>query len=246
MSEQLNSDFNNISNMNPTLPFYRGEVLKCLPRGRCKIFIPGLYPNEFRDSPEKLPDAEQATPIFGGSISGNGIFSYPSVGTIVWCFLENNDQNYPIYFAFSQGGDASSTKFVDVFPKKDSEGNQEVPNNHVFNVGNTYITFDRNGEIRIGTWSNTPDCNIANDSYIRISKDGHIQIIGGKCINIEAPSIKIKARDQFHLNSGSIRIGQAGEIGTLSFYCNQMMINCKKNLNVRTECYPRGVNFYGG
>ena len=38
--------------------FYRGKVLKHEDFGRCKVYIPGVYPQEFEDKPESLPDAE--------------------------------------------------------------------------------------------------------------------------------------------------------------------------------------------
>ena len=38
--------------------FHRGIVVKHCNSGRCKVWIPGIYPNEFREKPEFLPDAE--------------------------------------------------------------------------------------------------------------------------------------------------------------------------------------------
>ena len=61
--------------------FYRGIVVARSParRGKLKIFVPGVYDEEFRSSPEKLPDAEQASPLFGGVSGGLGMFSYPHI-----------------------------------------------------------------------------------------------------------------------------------------------------------------------
>ena len=70
---------------------YRGEVVRHLQAGRLKVFIPGVYPTEFRQAPEKLPDAEMVVPLFGGNNMGNGVFSYPNVGAIVVCQFMNGD-----------------------------------------------------------------------------------------------------------------------------------------------------------
>ena len=59
--------------------------------GRCKVFIPGVYPDEMEKNPDQLPDAEQISPLFGGSLDGNGVFSYPNLGSIVICGFWNGD-----------------------------------------------------------------------------------------------------------------------------------------------------------
>ena len=55
------------------------------------MFIPGVYPIEYKASPEKLPDAEIVAPLIGGNNMGNGVFSYPNVGAIVVCQFMNGD-----------------------------------------------------------------------------------------------------------------------------------------------------------
>ena len=72
---------------------YRGQVLKHLSNGFCKIYIPSVYPEEWNnyENADKLPSAEQAASLFGGTNNGNGVFSYPNIGSIVWCFFANND-----------------------------------------------------------------------------------------------------------------------------------------------------------
>lgn len=70
---------------------YPGQVIQHLKGGKCKIFIPGVYPDRCIDNPETLPDAEQGAPLFGGINKGNGCFSYPNIGAIVWCMFQNGD-----------------------------------------------------------------------------------------------------------------------------------------------------------
>ena len=72
---------------NKLFGFYRGQVLKHCSQGKCKLWIPSVYPIEWRNNPDMIPDAEQAAPLFGGSFAGNGVFSWPDIGSIVWCFF---------------------------------------------------------------------------------------------------------------------------------------------------------------
>jgi uncharacterized protein involved in type VI secretion and phage assembly len=84
---------------------YFGKVLKHLPHGRCKIFIPVAYSEKYEDEPERLPSARQASPLFAGSYDGNGVFTYPNIGSTVLCFFLNGDVNFPMYFASLLGGE---------------------------------------------------------------------------------------------------------------------------------------------
>lgn len=69
---------------NKLFGFYRGKVIRHLPAGKLKVYIPGVY---LTDEPDELPECEQATPLFAGTNKGNGCFSYPNLESIVWCFF---------------------------------------------------------------------------------------------------------------------------------------------------------------
>lgn len=73
--------------------FYRGVVLKHLRNGMCKIWVPGVFAAELSsyENADMLPSAEQASPLAFGANNGLGVFSYPSIGSVVWCFFANND-----------------------------------------------------------------------------------------------------------------------------------------------------------
>lgn len=85
--------------------------------GRVKVFIPGVYPDEYAKAPEMLPWAEPAMGIFGGSWANpakglnteTGVCSAPHAGANgdgaqVWVFFEANDIRFPVYFAVAQSG----------------------------------------------------------------------------------------------------------------------------------------------
>ena len=122
---------------------YRGIVidnLDPLNKGRVKIFVPGVYPKDFEDKPDKLPWAEPAMPIFGGgwtalkdsSNKETGFNSVPHAGkkgdgAQVWVFFDDGDIRYPVYFAVSQSGPGWFSKHS---------------NQHVFITDNISIVID--------------------------------------------------------------------------------------------------------
>ncbi len=82
--------------------------------GRCKIFVPGVYPNQYIDNANALPWAEPIAPLFGGSYNGEnnaitkkkiptGICGWPNVEAHVWVFFELGDHMKPVYFGAIQG-----------------------------------------------------------------------------------------------------------------------------------------------
>lgn len=81
-------DFN--PSMHPVKPgMYRGIVLKHLSHGKCKVWVPGVYPDDWQylENADCLPDAEQASPISFGTNKGLGVFSYPNINSVVWVFF---------------------------------------------------------------------------------------------------------------------------------------------------------------
>jgi len=112
-------------------------------KGRLKIFVPGVYSDDYRSQPKYLPWATPAMPSFGGNAPNEGNInlnketgwsSAPHAGNIktgaqVWVFFEHGDTNYPIYFAFAQSGDGWLS---------------EHPNQHVFKSDNVRVRIDEN------------------------------------------------------------------------------------------------------
>lgn len=122
--------------------------------GRCKIFVDGVYPDEFReDSAKMLPWAEPVFPIFGGNSTTAeeeeadaeseiqpiknytnslvGWASVPHIGATVWVFFENGNIQYPKYFGMTQTGN----KYL-----------SEHKNQHVIATDNVKIIIDEEPE----------------------------------------------------------------------------------------------------
>lgn len=149
-------------------------------RGRCKIFIPGLYPKEFAETPENLPWAEPAMSLFGGGWTSEknsefketGVCSVPHMGTKgdgaqVWVFFDSNDIRYPVYFAVAQSG-----------PGWFSRHN----NQHVITTDNVKIIVDEYNNFKpVKTDDKSISKNLAgtvsNNDVARTQKD--IMNIGG-------------------------------------------------------------------
>ena len=178
--------------------FYRGTVLKHLSNGFCKIWIPGVYPDEWNSyaTADNLPSAEQASPLSFGANSGSGVFSYPNIGATVWCFFANDDQNCPVYFASTLGG---------------KEANGGVWNNplampgnhpddayiHKIHAKNSDVEVSEVGTIKIHVGSGS------GSSDIFIDAQGIVDIASTKKITLTAPSIDLHASSAIVMNSNN-------------------------------------------
>lgn len=115
-------------------------------RGRCKIFVPGIYPYEYHKDAGALPWAEPAMSLVGGNYTSTtassemddssplcanetGFAGWPKRGAEVWVFFENGNHNKPIYFAAVQSGPGWIS---------------EHPSQHVYKSDNVRIRIDEN------------------------------------------------------------------------------------------------------
>lgn len=134
---------------------YRGKVICHLPHGKLKVFIPTVYAAEWETHPEMLPDAEQLTPLFAGCNQGNGVFSYPNIGSIVMCQFINGDQNYPIVIGATLGGPNAFGQYSHIFLDKRDENNNVLSTDildvnhsspsHLITSGKTHLRLFEDG-----------------------------------------------------------------------------------------------------
>lgn len=142
---------------------YRGEVIQHLPHGKLKVFIPSVYDPLLKTQPDKLPVAEQLAPLFAGTNQGNGVFSYPNIGSIVMCQFINGDQNFPIVIGATLGGENSFGQYSQVFKSVMSGTtatstdisvvNHSSPS-HLITAGKTHIHLFEDG--RLSAITTTP------------------------------------------------------------------------------------------
>lgn len=113
-------------------------------KGRIKIFVPGIYPESYKENAKLLPWAQPAMSLFGGNWTNQSEFPTqlnketgwcsiphtgisPSDGAQVFLFFEAGDVNKPVYFASAQSGPGWLTEHV---------------NQHVFKSDNVSICID--------------------------------------------------------------------------------------------------------
>ena len=175
--------------------FYRGIVLKHLSAGRCKIYIPGVNPPEWNsyDKADNLPSAEQAAPICFGVNQGNGVFSYPNIGSAVWCFFQNGDQNMPVYFASSLGGKPASGNWDAA--RKMAGSHPDDAYVHKIHVKNSDIEIYETGQIKARTDFAGNFCQILMDA------DGNINLESSQTIKLKTKAIIFDAETQLDAKS---------------------------------------------
>jgi hypothetical protein len=146
---------------------YRGKVLDNTgDKGRCKIYVPSLHSSEFENIPTKLPWAEPAMPLFGGTTDNQGMCSWPEVGATVWVFFEGGDLRDPVYFANIAGGQAWI-----------AENNKQF----VIQTEKTKLTIDDNtGEVTLivatGINIETPITNINGELHVTGNIKGDAEV----------------------------------------------------------------------
>ncbi len=143
-------------------------------KGRCKIWVPGVYPEKYYKENKYLPWAEPSYPFFGGAV-GTGINSVPAVGAFVWVFFEEGDETFPVFFGAMQGGDNWVSEHV---------------KQHVIKTENVEVRIDDNPaksqtmkEIPIvaggtGTLSASVQLKVTGNVNILIEGDANVKVTG--------------------------------------------------------------------
>ncbi len=182
--------------------FYRGKVVQRSSNrhGLLKIWIPGVYPQEWASQPSMLPDAEPASPLFAGCNNGNGMFSYPNVGSTVWCFFQNDDQNFPVYFAATYGGTEAAGQFAACEPLPDKEDGAYI---HKICCGKTTILLTETGNMKIETRT-VDSADNPKSVLLQLDQSGNLKIHASTSIDIDAQDIRIVATNRLEVKSPTI------------------------------------------
>lgn len=200
--------------------------------GCCKIWIPGIYPDSFQNNPEMLPDAEQISPLFGGSCKGNGTFSYPNIGSVVICGFFNEDQNKPFFFGSILGGPEAEREYYKIKPniKNETVETGQDAYIHTFSVDKSRIEMNEGGYINIKAYA---DREGENHTNISLDGKGNLIIETTQQIFLKSPQINLSAEQSFELTSPQIKINalQSYEINTQTLAEN---VSSKKGLTTQT------------
>lgn len=190
------------SESNKLVGFYRGKVLKQMNHGKCKIYIPGVYDEIYtkEENINKLPSAEPATPIFGGTNNANGVFSYPNLGSTVWCFFANGDQNFPIFFAATLGGIDAKHQY-NVINGNEEDGPRSLAKSimHRITSGDTTLTLQEDGVLHARTsW---PLDAQANHKEVETSQYSDLQMLENGNITVSTGDIETNHYNILDINS---------------------------------------------
>lgn len=204
--------------------FYRGQVMSHLGNGACKIWIPGVYPESWCETASetgmvdaygqplrgaKLPTAYGAMPPFGGTID-EGFYAMPAINSTVWCFFENEDSNFPIYFANATSKNNtmeldSLTESTDPKPIGDSaaRANPRLKRDVILRFGAAYIKFMPNKGLEIGFEADKVNKNAIEEAKSKAENSGRAN-----------PKIIFDEHGRITITSGSsVRIDCTGDDG---------------------------------
>lgn len=184
--------------------FYRGTVIQRSSNrsGRLKIWIPGVYDESWIDQPSKLPDAEPASPLFAGCLNGNGMFSYPNIGSTVWCFFQNEDQNLPVYFAATYAGTDPAGQFAACEPLPDNDTGAYI---HKIVCGKTTILLSETGNLILETRTVDPS-GVPKQVKFTMDQSGNLNINAGTSIDISTQDLRIVASNRMEIITPDIEI----------------------------------------
>lgn len=182
---------------------YLGIVIQHCTHGYCKIWIPSVHPHEWRTQPDKLPAASQATTLFAGTNNGSGVFTYPNIGSIIYCFFANGDQNTPVYFAASLGGENAFGQYEIIHPVGEAQSEK-----HRISSEKSWIQLEQHGELKLQV--EDPDRRDATVEYgakynDKISTDHVIERLSVDAINEnELSNLHCGIYLNNHLSNGTI------------------------------------------
>lgn len=210
---------------NKLLGLYRGEVVQHLPHGKLKVFIPSVYSDEWKSTPDMLPEAEQLAPLFGGSNQGNGIFSYPNIGSIVMCQFINGDQNYPLVVGATLGGPYAYGQYTHVY-KNVMKGTSVLSTDissvnhsspaHLITVGKTQVKLFEDG--RLSAITSTPT-NVPVSVNFETQKVSDFQKpnINSQFVMANAGEISVSTNDYMNKIHSICRTNISGNINLLTY-----------------------------
>ena len=143
--------------------------------------------------------------MFGGSNDGKGLFSYPSIGAIVWCFFQNGDQNLPVYFAACHGGKAAMQRWDEVRANKTEETISDGKDAyiHKIDVQNSTIKVWESGYVEIEARTDSVGTDFAK---VTLDGKGNIIVTASQQLQVTAPSVSIRAKDVMTFAAPQIKV----------------------------------------
>lgn len=205
-------------------------------KGRIKIYVPGVYPAAFSKETDKLPWAEPAMSIFGGS--GNyaemglnqetGVCSVPHANkddlnsaAQVWLFFEQNDIQKPVYFAICQSGagwfsehsNQHRIQTNNVLIEIDDEPSNEKSTSKTdyANSGTETYGFDVDKKTQVETTVTVSIMNSGNCALnLKIVGDVNLNVEGNLIENVTGNKYTTIGGNEYRTTTGNTYITQKG------------------------------------
>lgn len=218
---------------------YRGTVLDNDDpegRGRCKVFVYGVYDESFLDSNgENLPWSEPCQPLFcggGGSQHDNGTFQCPDVSSSVYVFFESGDITKPVMFG--QTTDKNGKFSTDHCLLKWEGMSIDLLRDSLQNTNTITISADTT----INEIANTNSINrnagstICDYAPAKISIEagsGDVEINGGNNVYVHAAStIYVDAEEVINMTAPTVNV-------------SSMTVNVTGNTTIDGTCHITGA-----
>ena len=200
--------------------FYRGCVIEHGECGTCRIWIPEVHPAAWRNEPKLIPLAEQAQPLaaFGSQSGGifGGVYTYPAVGSYVWCFFINGNIENPVYFAACANATPSAeSDWHNVELSKTEDGlmfHYHLPGGNPDEVSMELFTNNSQRAVKLKVAAKDSDDIVNNEikidkNGIEIFTTGRIKMTGQNGIDIGGANVALQADGKVNINApGSIAV----------------------------------------
>lgn len=230
--------------------FYRGTVVQQLTNGFCKIRIPGVLAY---DDVDKLPPAESATDIAGGT-GKNGTFSYPDVNSTVWCFFEQGDVNRPVYFAGSHSHMVGwSSKNVAVAEQQNIEGytlakvtavgktmSHDNASINMSSALNTNTQKIENTKIELAVQYNSELAENVTETFDDTNENNRvIHVAAGIVLDNATGKVTINAANTIELNAPNIIINSKnlGKSGTITLHSDNITADAAEEIKFTNNVF---------
>ncbi len=199
--------------------------------GRCRIRIYGIHSQETTKTDtdgipnDELPWAEPVLGLLEGSLSGQGLFSLPLVGSHVMVFFENGNHMQIRYFAsvpaktdWANGaGTYPHNVYLKVhsghyFEVDSSPGNERIK---VYHKTGTLCEIDKDGNIQL-TGVKNQTINITNDVTQTVGGNESDTVTGNNTVNVSGNVSQTVGGDESDTISGSLTITVTGNTDVTS------------------------------
>lgn len=188
-----------------------------------------------------LPPAEQLTPLFAGSNGGNGIFSYPNLGTVVAVGFWNQDQNMPFFFGATLGGQRAFGEYDDV--RRDvTEDNIRSGEDAFVHKVSANLTTVRLWESGYAEVFVRKDAAGSDNCKVTLDGKGNVIVSSTQQIQVNAPNIVVSASDAMQLKANTIKITAGSELDVITpqeVHMNGLSFNVQSpsiNLDATSGC----------